>query len=56
MNSTFTVISSLEKSNIGEKCLINFLMNVSTKRLKDYLECASIYKGTLPKKNLILLK
>ena len=25
-------------------------MDVSTKGLKDYLECASIYKGTSPKK------
>ena len=50
MNSAFTVISTLRKSNIGEKCLINSLMDVSTKRLKDYLECASIYKGTSPKK------
>ena len=42
MSSTFVVISTLIKSNIGENCLINFLMNVSTKGLKDYLECASI--------------
>ena len=33
MNQTFTVISTLIKSNITEKCLINFLMNVSSKRL-----------------------
>ena len=46
MNSTFTVLSTLIKSDIREKCLIKFLMNVSTKGLKDYLECASIYKGT----------
>ena len=50
MNSTFDVISTLVKSNMGEKCLINFLMNVSTKALRDYLECANIYKGTSPKK------
>ena len=50
MNSTFTVISTPTKSNIEEKYLINFLINVSTKGLKDYLECASIYKGTSPKK------
>ena len=37
MNSTFTVISSLVK-----KCLTHFLMNVSSKGLKDYLECASM--------------
>ena len=48
LNLTFSVISTLVKSNIKEKCLIKFLMNVSTKGLKDYLECASIYQGTSP--------
>ena len=56
MNSTFAVISTLIKSNIEEKYLINFLMNVSTKALKDYLECASIYKGTSPKKKTDLIE
>ena len=56
MSSTFVVISTLIKSNIGENCLINFLMNVSTKGLKDYLECASIYKGTSPKKKTDLIE
>ena len=56
MNSTFAAISILIKSNIEEKCLINFLMNVSTKGLKDYLECASIYKGTSPKKKTDLIE
>ena len=42
MNSTFVVISTLVKSNIEEKCFTNCLMNVSTKALKDYLECANI--------------
>ena len=50
VNSTFAVINTLVKSNSEEKCLINFLMNVSTKALRDYLECANIYKGTSPKK------
>ena len=57
MNSTFTVISTLVKSSsIVEKCLIKFLMNVSTKRLKDYLECSYIYKGTSPKKKTDLIE
>ena len=56
MNSTYAVISTLIKSNIGEKCLRNFLMGVSTKGLKDYLECASIYKGTSPKKKTDLIE
>ena len=52
MNSSFVVISKLVKSDIGEKCLINFLMNVSTQALRDYLECANIYKGnSIKKKN-----
>ena len=33
-----------------------FLMNISSKGLKDSLECASIYKGTSSKRKLILLK
>ena len=49
MNSTFIVISILVNVNIEEKCLINFLMNVSTKGLKDYLKYASIYRGISPK-------
>ena len=31
-------------------------MNVSTKGLKDYLECACIYKGTSPKKKTDLIE
>ena len=56
MNSAFAVISTLVRSNIGEKCLINFLMNVSTKALRDYLECANIYKGTSPKQKTDLIE
>ena len=56
MNSTFVVISTLVKSNIEEKCLTKFLMNVSLKGLKDYLECASIYKGTSFKKKTDLIE
>ena len=56
MNSTFAVISTLIKSNIEEKCLINFLMNVSANGLKDYLECASFYKGISPKKKTDLIE
>ena len=56
MNSIFAVITTLIKKNIGEKCLINFLMNVSSKGLKIYLECASIYQGTSPKKKTALIE
>ena len=45
MNSSFVVISKLVKSNIGEKCLANFLMNVSAQALRHYLECTNICKG-----------
>ena len=31
-------------------------MNVSTKELKDYLECGSIYKGASPKKKTDLIE
>ena len=39
MNSSIVVISKLVKSNIREKCLVNFLMNVSAQALRDDLEC-----------------
>ena len=31
-------------------------MNLLTKVLKDYLECASIYRGTSPKKKTDLIE
>ena len=56
MNPAFVAIITLVKSNIGEKCLMNFLMNVSAKGLRDYLECANIYKETSPKKKTDLIE
>ena len=56
MNSTFVAISTLIKSNIGEKFLITFLMNVSSQSLRDYFQCANIYKGTSPKKKSDLME
>ena len=56
MNSSFVVISKLIKSNIGEKCLANFLMNVSSQALWNYLECANIYKVNSYKKKTDLIK
>ena len=50
MNSSLVAINTLVKSNIGEKCLINILMNISTQSLRDYLRLANIYKGTSTKK------
>ena len=56
MNSSFVVISTLAKSDIDEKCLINILMNMSTQALRDYWECANIYKGNASKKKTDLVE
>ena len=56
MNSSFVAISTLVKSDIGEKCLINILMNISTQGLKDYLKFANIYKGNASKKKTDLFE
>ena len=56
MNSSFVAISTLVKSDIGEKCLINFLINMPAQSLKNYLECANIYKGISPKKKTDLVE
>ena len=55
MNSSFVAIGTLIKSDIGEKCLINLLMNISAQALRGYLECVNIYKGTSPKKKTDLI-
>ena len=45
MNSSLIAISTLIKSNIGEKCLASFLMTVSNQGLIDYLRLANVCKG-----------
>ena len=50
MYSSLVAISILVKSNIGEKCLTNFLMNMSTSALRKYLKLANIYQGESTKK------
>ena len=50
MNSCFVALSRLIKSNIGEQCLINIIMSISTQSLRDSLKCANIYKGNASKK------
>ena len=50
MYSSLIAISVLVKSNIGEKCLTNILMNVSTSTLRKYLKFANIYKVESTKK------
>ena len=50
MNSSLVAISTLVKSNIGERCLVNILMNISTTTLRDYLKLTNIYKSNSSKK------
>ena len=56
MYSTLVAISILVQINIGEKCLTNFLMNVSTSALHEYLRSANIYKGESTKKKTELIE
>ena len=56
MNSLFVIISKLIKSNIGKKCLINVLMNVSAQAFRNYLECTNIYKENSPKEKTDLIE
>ena len=43
MNSSLVCISILLKKNINKPYLINFLNEVSSKSLRDYLRPANIY-------------
>ena len=52
MNSSFTAISILVKSNISRQCLINFLNGVSSQSLK----LANIYDGNSNKKKSDLIE
>ena len=56
VNSSFVAIETLIKSNLGEKCLINILMNISLGALRDYLECGKNYKGASSKKKTDLVE
>ena len=47
---------NLLKRDIGEKCLINVLMNISAQALRDYLKCANIYKGNSSKQKNDLIE
>ena len=55
INSTFIMISMLVKSNIGERCLINALINISSEALENYLDMANIYLGKSSKKKTQLV-
>ena len=56
MNSSLVAINTLVKSNIGGKCLINILMNISTQSLRDYLRLTNICKVTSTKKKTNLVE
>ena len=56
MNSSLVAIGTLLKSNIGERCQINFLMNVPNQALRDYLKFANICKGNSSKKKTDLVE
>ena len=56
MNSSFTSISILVKSNINRPCLINFLNEVSTRSLLCYLKLANIYDGNSNKNKIHLIE
>ena len=56
MHWSFVAIATLVKTNLGEKGLINILMNISSKALRDYLECVKIYKGAPSKKKTDLVE
>ena len=56
MNSSFVAISTLIKSNISQRCLVNILMNISTPALGDYLKLPNIYRGNSSKKKTNLVE
>ena len=56
MNSTFVMISMLVKSNTGERCLINVLMNITSQALENYLDMDNIYSGKSSKKKTQLIE
>ena len=45
MNSTFIAIVVLLRSDLGERCLVNALINISTEALRSYLDMANIFSG-----------
>ena len=51
MNSSLVCINILLKKNVNKPSLINFLNEVSTKSLRDYLRLANIYDDNSNKKS-----
>ena len=56
MNSPFTCISILVKSNVSRNYLINFLSEVSSQSFRSYLRLATIYDGSANKKKSDLIE
>ena len=56
MNSSFTCISILVKSNIPRSSLVNFLNKVSSQSLRSYWRLANIYDGNATKKKSDLIE
>ena len=56
MNSSFACVSILVKSNIPKNCLINFLSEVTSQSLKNYLRLANIYDWICNKKERDLIE
>ena len=56
MNSSLVGISTLVKSNVGEKCLVNILMYSSTVALRNYLKLANIYRTNSSQKKTELVE
>ena len=55
MNSSLVCIGILVKSNISRHCLINFLNEVSSRALRNYLGAAEVYDGNANKKQSHLI-
>ena len=56
MNSSFTCISIMVRSNVPRTCLINFLNEVSSQSLRNHLRLANIYDGNANKKKSDLIE
>ena len=56
MNSSVTCISIMVKSNIPRTCLTNFLNEVSSQSLRNYLRLANIYDSNANKKKSDLIE
>ena len=54
--SSLLSVNILVKSNVGKKCLINSLMNMSNEALMGYLELANVYNSNSSKKKTDLVE